>query len=1581
MYIKSLTFFRTHVLSNFVSLGLPRRNTVCCLTDQDVVDKPAAANGTDQPNLQHKHPGTQSDCRSTERGSNNLYSHAVRRRSRSVGDDPESPEPKQNQCEATQKKTRQFGVFDKRASSSTLSVLLGSKQGKMNSQTSREKSLDDGKSEKGTFSPLENAQLAKLPNQLVSECRKLGRFLRSLSSKSWSSSCEESMEQMENDAFEQNVEKVNECDVSLGVEPETSEMKVKIDESSNDLEETNRYVGKCTEAGEERNTTKDYVSQNKDIFSQSSYLGVCSPVQTKSCMQQLQRTIVLENINNIRSEIEDLKIHKLKSGTTIIEPEEVGCKRSQILQVPFIIASDLWNQSGSKCCKDNKLKTKVKRSRMSLENMNDCSNGGHSDGYATDAECSPYGGRTPVCPINGLENPESPSPSYGFHGKTQLQNSVETSYQSMNYNLQTHPASSFTENQDQSLNCPMTCCVPPVCTTSSFKNCDSKFNHSNNNPYDYTSPDAEAKLLEKPKSYLQVLTPVLISSSADESDGMSPGNLSPCSWYTGGGGTSGESDGPESMTIKQPLNVITLNKVCLGQGHSDGQMQLKKWVQSQQSQNFEIDSSNEDISVNVPQYPGRPCRNKQHNAASGVSNKRGNLPHIQVHALREGDTKTYKSDPNLPDASNSPLFVISAEPENSRGRAYSDISAMDNQRNCRYSDSVFSDTLRTPSIATPGLRTPNSGGCVSDYNTSTEVLFAPSDLAENNDWCFDTDSVFTPDNEKGNYVNKFVNNDQSVNNVDDSAIAGQTHKYLSEEGSPERQRKIQKSASDKGHPQISSCDSEYHQRFGRYKKIASTSKEKGNAPTDSLDCHAHRTIGFHPIRSVFSKIAGLFSHSERNDCDPLLSDPEKRRVSPEREVSVDIKISITKKETVLSTDDEDDMEEVRSNGETTSSTSLTLSWMSPSNQSSDSIEKTGDDSLLDAGCNAHKSQKCTYAGTPDTIEENHLHCVNIHPQNNKRAKIPKDMTSQNASSKASAEQSYNGIDAVEGTNFDNKLVTEREEKSRVGRSILQSLAEKWSQLFSSDHVLKNVNSKDDNDPSSLLLRPEIGEELYFGDLNTGGSSNSNPSGAKRPKTLDFSRKRRKLRGQRKISGEKNSILSFGKQQGLRKDKIIQKPEPELRLSLAAALDLLSEGASEESFAERLDGPALLVFAEMRRLNFFVREFPKSSLDKSDGFVKGHAKKDEATASSRMTEEEILPMTSKDVSMNKTHISAASCEAKQQTDTKLFQNTGRKMKSYGQRRRFSDSTATKRERRAVSMVHLKPPNWTFGYDVPHVPHEDEKTQAAGTAEKDIRIDTQTKEENQLIKDCSTQKVEKLLANSSNSQHSSTSNFSDKIHPNHQCSDPRIMSENRGTAVSRLCDNVIFYPANNILTATLNLKECNNSEVVKTSLAFSTSESGQSHQTGETNLIKSSNISMKQTKCPEKSQIPRKYLENDFENLETASAKTPIMKDKRLQFETAINLKESEGKSSAVQQQKFVTENQHTSHSIGSHSERPALSKQVKSEDASGEDNSLSRYYHVFKQGELDGLVKEYVPALSLIDTFYDHSNWCIIAHKN
>ena len=43
-------------------------------------------------------------------------------------------------------------------------------------------------------------------------------------------------------------------------------------------------------------------------------------------------------------------------------------------------------------------------------------------------------------------------------------------------------------------------------------------------------------------------------------------------------------------------------------------------------------------------------------------------------------------------------------------------------------------------------------------------------------------------------------------------------------------------------------------------------------------------------------------------------------------------------------------------------------------------------------------------------------------------------------------------------------------------------------------------------------------------------------------------------------------------------------------------------------------------------------------------------------------------------------------------------------------------------------------------------------------------------------------------------------------------------------------------------------------------------------------------------------------------------------------------------------------------------------------------TLHRYYHVFRQGELDQLIERYVENLHIISSYYDHANWCVVAEK-
>ncbi|CAH1956909.1 unnamed protein product [Acanthoscelides obtectus] len=47
---------------------------------------------------------------------------------------------------------------------------------------------------------------------------------------------------------------------------------------------------------------------------------------------------------------------------------------------------------------------------------------------------------------------------------------------------------------------------------------------------------------------------------------------------------------------------------------------------------------------------------------------------------------------------------------------------------------------------------------------------------------------------------------------------------------------------------------------------------------------------------------------------------------------------------------------------------------------------------------------------------------------------------------------------------------------------------------------------------------------------------------------------------------------------------------------------------------------------------------------------------------------------------------------------------------------------------------------------------------------------------------------------------------------------------------------------------------------------------------------------------------------------------------------------------------------------------------------GGEITYHRYYHVFREGELDQLIEKYVENLHVISSYYDHASWCIVAEK-
>ena len=44
------------------------------------------------------------------------------------------------------------------------------------------------------------------------------------------------------------------------------------------------------------------------------------------------------------------------------------------------------------------------------------------------------------------------------------------------------------------------------------------------------------------------------------------------------------------------------------------------------------------------------------------------------------------------------------------------------------------------------------------------------------------------------------------------------------------------------------------------------------------------------------------------------------------------------------------------------------------------------------------------------------------------------------------------------------------------------------------------------------------------------------------------------------------------------------------------------------------------------------------------------------------------------------------------------------------------------------------------------------------------------------------------------------------------------------------------------------------------------------------------------------------------------------------------------------------------------------------------HTFLRYYHVFRKGELGDLVRSATPNASIVEEYYDHENWCVLAEK-
>ena len=57
-----------------------------------------------------------------------------------------------------------------------------------------------------------------------------------------------------------------------------------------------------------------------------------------------------------------------------------------------------------------------------------------------------------------------------------------------------------------------------------------------------------------------------------------------------------------------------------------------------------------------------------------------------------------------------------------------------------------------------------------------------------------------------------------------------------------------------------------------------------------------------------------------------------------------------------------------------------------------------------------------------------------------------------------------------------------------------------------------------------------------------------------------------------------------------------------------------------------------------------------------------------------------------------------------------------------------------------------------------------------------------------------------------------------------------------------------------------------------------------------------------------------------------------------------------------------------------------SRDVTQREGTCEEGSLKRFYHVFREGELDALIRTHVEGFEIVRSYCEHANWCVEALK-
>lgn len=82
------------------------------------------------------------------------------------------------------------------------------------------------------------------------------------------------------------------------------------------------------------------------------------------------------------------------------------------------------------------------------------------------------------------------------------------------------------------------------------------------------------------------------------------------------------------------------------------------------------------------------------------------------------------------------------------------------------------------------------------------------------------------------------------------------------------------------------------------------------------------------------------------------------------------------------------------------------------------------------------------------------------------------------------------------------------------------------------------------------------------------------------------------------------------------------------------------------------------------------------------------------------------------------------------------------------------------------------------------------------------------------------------------------------------------------------------------------------------------------------------------------------------------------------------------SQAQQQQEILHQRNSTESMEHSNSSNTSLD----SPSQGGGATTHHRFYHVFREGELDALINHHVASLHIVSSYYERASWCIVAEK-